>query len=409
MRAPLALAPGRTTLCGVSLWSRLWRRFAVPEAPAGARALEDRGDFAAAALEYEREGLVDEALRMLVILADADPDPASRVRTLARTLRLAAQQGDPPRELRARYARARLDVLRPAPGGAAPVWELTSLGRELEDLEEFEAAAEAFGLAGDRNAQVRLLAASGKIEELEGILASENERTRSGHLRTQLFADASTLSTGGQRLEALRRARVFADLNPGDDEVRALIHSLSERLVKPPSIRLDVDGEAARYVLLAQVIVGRTGAAIEVSSPMLSRRHLSVEMRDGAPAVEDLATRNGTLLAGSRLAGSLPVRGPLSLRLGGEVPCELAPRAAGGVTAEVAGERYVLPLAPRVAVGPWVIEALPGGEGVRLSVPPGAPPPILNGGVSAGEGLDLCFGDVIHRDRQGTVALRVLS
>ncbi len=392
----------------MSIWSRLWRQFSAPEAPAGARALEDRGDFAAAALEYEREGQPEEALRMLLITADSDPDAASRVRTLARALRLAGQQGEPPRELRARYARTRLDVLRPSSPGAAPIWELAALARELEELEEFEAASEAYGHAGDRNAQVRLLAASGKIEELEGIQASENERTRSGRVRAQLFAENTTLTAGGQRAEALRRARVFADLNPGDDEVQALVHSLHERLVKPPTVRLDIEGDSARYVLLPRVVIGRSDAAIEVASPMLSRRHLAFYEQDGAPVVEDLATRNGTLLAGARLGAPLPVRSPLSLRLGGEVACEVAPRPGGGLRVEVAGERYVLPLAPRVALGPWFLEVNAAGDGLRLVVPPGAPPPLLNGAVAAGDGLDLCFGDVIHRDRGGPAALRVL-
>ncbi|RYE93300.1 MAG: FHA domain-containing protein, partial [Myxococcales bacterium] len=339
-----ARAGGRLGSFTVSLWSRFWRRLAPADLPAGAQALEEKGDLAAAAVEYEREGLPDESVRLLLIVADADPDPTSRVRTLGRALRVASVQGEPPEGLPARYARARLDVLRATAAGAAPVWELTALARELEELGEPEAAAEAYGLAGDRPAQVRLLAASGKIEELEGVLARENERTRSGRVRNQLLAEAAALTSGGQRAEALRRALVFADLHPGDDEVAAVIRSLQDRLVRPPAVSLEVSGRPARYLLLDEVVIGRRDAPLIVASPMLSRAHLRIWRVDGVPTVADLGSRNGTLLAGARLGAPLAVRGPLALRLGGEVACTIEP-LDGGVLVTVGGERHVVPLA----------------------------------------------------------------
>ncbi|MCS6900442.1 MAG: FHA domain-containing protein, partial [Myxococcales bacterium] len=373
-----------------------------------ARALEDRGDFVAAALEYEREGLPEEAIRVLLVSADADPDPAGRVRTLARALRLASQHGTPPQELRIRYARARLDVLRPTHLGTASVWELSTLARELEELEDYEAAAEAYGLAGDRGSQVRLLTAAGKIEELEGILASENERTRSGRIRTQFFKDLTALTSSGQRIEALRRARTFAELNPADEEVLAQLRSLQDRLPRPPIAHLEVEGIRVRYVLGPEVSLGRSGATIALPSPVLSRLHLLFHARHGIPTVEDLATRNGTFLAGARLAAPLPIRSPLSLELGGEVPCEVEPWGDAGLQLRLGGELYRLPLTFRASVGLWCLETSPGEEGFRLTVPPGAPIPILNGSFSAGDGLDLLFGDVLHRERGGEPVLRVL-
>ncbi len=391
----------------MSLWSRFWRRLAPADVPAGAQSLEEKGDFAAAALEYEREGLPDEAVRLLLILADADPDPASRVRTLGRALRIASSQDEPPEGLPARYARARLDVLRATATGAAPVWELTALARELEELGETEAAAEAFGLAGDRQAQVRLLAASGKIEELEGVLASENERTRSVRVRSQLLADTSTLIAGGQRAEALRRALAFIDLFPGDDEVQAVIRSLESRLVRPPAVTLEMAGKRVRYLLLDEVIIGRSDAPLTVVSPMLSRAHLRIWKRDGVPMIEDMGSRNGTVLAGARLGTPLAVRSPLSLRLGGEVACTIEPSRHGGVTVEVSGERYDVPLARETAVGPWWLRASE--HVVRLEAPAGAPPPLLGGSLSVADGIDLCVGDTIHRERGDAATLKVLA
>ncbi|MCU0658433.1 MAG: FHA domain-containing protein [Polyangiaceae bacterium] len=392
----------------MSLWSRLWHRLSPPRVAQGALALEERGDLAGAATEYEREGQPEESLRLLSTLADADPDPAGRVRTLARVLRLAAQLGEPPVELRVRYARARLDVLRPAHAAAASVWELSSLARELEELQDHEAAAEAYGLAGDRNSQVRLLTAAGKIEDLELLLAAENARTRSGRLRTEFFADLAALDAGGQRVEALRRARTFVDLNPADEEARTALRSLQERLLRPPLLHLEHLGTPARYVLLREVTIGRSGASIELASPVLSRQHLLLHARQGVPTAEDLGTRNGTTLAGARLAAPLAILSPLSLRLGNEVACELEPWRDGGLRLALAGAVHWLPFAEGVDLEPWRIELGPGGESVRLRVLPGAPSPLLNGALAAGDGLDLCFGDVLHRERGGSPVLRVL-
>ena len=136
----------------------------------------------------------------------------------------------------------------------------------------------------------------------------------------------------------------------------------------------------------------------------MSRRHLRFFRRDGSVFVEDLETHNGTFVSAARLLAPLLIRGGFELTLGGEVRVAVATRADGGLTVEVGGVRYVLPLgAPRV--GPF---ALVVGESVRL-VGSGDTPetPILNDGVCAAEGIDLARGDVIRVTRGGDVFARV--
>jgi hypothetical protein len=377
------------------------------EPPSDAQILEGKGDLAAAAARHEQEGDPDEALRLVLLLADAEVDAAARVRHLGRAARLASQAQEPPPDLQARYARARLDLLRASSASAPPVWELTSLAKELEKLDDFEAAAEAYRLAGDRQAEARALAAGGRIEELEGVLDREHERVRVARLRSQMFADAAALDGSGQRVAALGVARAFLAAHPADDEARALLSSLQGKLLRPPSVRLLAGGQETRWVLAVEVFLGRTDADLLVASPVLSRRHLRLfRGPDGAPFVEDLATRNGTLLAGARLAAPLPIRGPLSLSLGGEIACLIEPEGAG-VRVQVNGVAYHLPLAVEAALGPWRLRAAE--DGVRLDVPEGSPPPLLDGDVAAGEGLDLCVGDALREARGGAVTVKVLG
>jgi hypothetical protein len=377
------------------------------EPPSDAQILEGRGDLAAAAARHEQEGDLDESLRLVLLLADAEVDAAARVRLLGRAARLASQVPEAPLDLAARYARARLDLLRSSSAVAPPVWELTSLARELEKLDDFEAAAEAYRLAGDRQAEARALAAGGRIEELEGVLDREHEQVRVTRLRSRMFADAAALDGAGQRVAALGVARAFLAAHPADDEARSLLTSLQSKLLRPPAVRLLAGGQETRWVLAAEVFLGRTDADILIASPVLSRRHLRLYRGpDGAPFVEDLATRNGTMLAGARLAAPLPIRGPLTLSLGGEISCLIEPENTG-VRVQIGGLSHHLPLATEAALGPWTLRAA--GECVRLDVPEGSPPPLLDGDVAAGEGLDLCAGDVLREVRGGPVTVKVIG
>lgn len=388
----------------MSLLSRLWRKVSGPGEAAGGQALEERGDFLAAASEYEREGLHDEAIRVLLILADADPSPPSRVRTLARVLRVASHQGDPPLHLRARYARARLDVVRGA--SVMPRWEVAALAAELESIEEYEAAAEAYGLVGMKADQIRMLAAGGQIERLEGVLDQEKQQSHDQQERSRLLADTSSLAAGGQRADAMRFLQAFCDAHPSDEQARSQLAALRARVVRPPSFRVQTGDKVTCHVLTREVIIGRAEATVVIPSPMLSRRHLRLWREGAGFRVEDLQTRNGTLLAGARLAGPVGVAPGMSLRLGGEVACSLDPRD-GGLCLDTQGQTYFLPMAEVVPLGPWRVEAR--AEVLRLVVPPGAPLPWLNDAGAAGEGFDLCVGDEIRAERGGPVLFKVVS
>lgn len=57
------------------------------------------------------------------------------------------------------------------------------------------------------------------------------------------------------------------------------------------------------------VTIGRDAAStIQINSPYISRHHARVEMHDAQPVLIDLGSRNGSLLNGSRVTGSTPLR-----------------------------------------------------------------------------------------------------
>src|SRR5262249_3238449 len=132
------------------------------------------------------------------------------------------------------------------------------------------------------------------------------------------------LDRTAERRAALELA--LAALGKRDDERLAdAARSIRAHLARGPVIDLEIDGEVRRYALGDEVTIGRGASTIGVDSRAVSRRHLRVRRDKGAVVVEDLGTRNGTLLAGARIEGPIPMGEGVYLELGGEVPCEVSP------------------------------------------------------------------------------------
>jgi hypothetical protein len=111
--------------------------------------------------------------------------------------------------------------------------------------------------------------------------------------------------------------------------------------VSAPNVTIEAAGERWNFVLGDEVTIGRE-ASIKVSSNAVSRQHLRIA-RDGEHVtVRDLSTRNGTQLRGVNLAGTLPIRDGIELKLGREVSLRAAPsaRLEGAIEIDVAGEKY---------------------------------------------------------------------
>jgi hypothetical protein len=393
----------------VSLWQRLRGKGQGSRAAREARLRESEGELAEAVRSFEQAGLVDEAARVLLLQADAESSIERRMVLCDRAARLAVDVGLS-KLASARRAKMALDLLRPRASVARS--ELARVATQLEVVEEHEAAAEAWALAGDREGEIRALTAAGAIERLEARLGDDALRARASEGRAHRLRVAEDLDRTGERVRALElvdesRAEV------ADEGLLELARTIRLRLARGPLVSLQIDGVAAHYALGDAVLVGRGEVAISIASRALSREHLRIERgSDGAPRVVDTGSRNGTLLGGARLGGPVPIGDGLELRLGGEIPCRLEVDSTGSVIVDVGGARYIAPLGP-LSVAGWsvLLEPAPtlvaGAPLVTLASTEAAP--AFLGRFEVARSIELTVGDALSSERNGPPRLVVLA
>jgi hypothetical protein len=402
------------------LFDRLWSKSKRESRRAKeARDREHAGDLGVAADLYAEAGLGDEAARVLLLRADAEASVEKRIAFCAQAAER-AESDELRKKARGRKALCSWDTLRKS-GGSFLESEVLAVARELEETGVLERAADAYALGGDSESEVRALTAAGAIDRLEELLRANEADVRSGREQEQRVRRIGDLDRTAERraaLELCNEAKAEREDPRVDDAARAI----RARLLRGPVVDLEVDGEARSYALGDEVTIGRGDATIVVGSRAISRRHVRIARGPSGFFVEDLATRNGTLLAGARVSGTIPVGDGLELLLGGEVPCTIAPvtpaRAAlradapapasdGGVVIAVAGGRYVAPLGPLLVLG-WTISVEGAGDDsfVVLSSEGAATRPVL-GEFELAPRVELCHGDEIRAARGGPVRLRV--
>jgi hypothetical protein len=416
-QAPVPLAlPGSGALrcAAVGLFDR-FVRLGESRRAKEARARELSGDLASAVALYLEAELPDEAARVLLLRADAEGAVEQRVAFCATAARTAANP-----ELRkqalARKALLSLDVIR-ARGGPSLRSELGRVAKELEEAGELERAAEVYVLAGDIEAEVRVLTEMGAIERLEERFKAAETEVRKARAVADVRRRVADFERCAERRAALEAAK--AALAEREDEVvEAAARAIRARLVTGTVVDLAIDGTRVRCALGDEVTLGRGDATIAVASRAVSRVHVRIKKdASGEVVIEDLGTRNGTTLAGARVHGPIPIGAGLCVALGGEVPCTIAPPREGpeaimapsGVIVEVSGARFVAPLGELLA-GPWRVDrVVSGGDAfVVLRTPKGAPRPIL-GELSLAAEVELSTGDEMKSARGGPVRLCVLG
>ena len=396
----------------MSLFDRLWSKSKHESRRAReAHERESAGDLGGAADLYSEAGLGDEAARVLLLRADAETSAERRIAFCALAARR-AESDELRRRALGRKALCAFDTLRRS-GGSFLESEVLAVAAELEEAGELDRAADAYALGGDPDAEVRVLTAAGAIDRLEARLRRTEETTRSQREEEQRLRRIGDLDRTAERRAALELCAA-ALAAQGDSRVDDAARAIRARLLRGPVVDLEIDGAAGRYALGDEVTVGRGDATIVVGSRAISRRHIRVFRGDGGAVVEDLETRNGTLLAGARIAGALPVGDGLRLLLGGEVPCAISaataaepPRSPRVIAIEIAGSRYLAPLGALTIAG-WSLTVEPAGEEsfVVLSSEGAATRPVL-GEFELAARVELCHGDEIRASRGGPVVLRV--
>lgn len=396
----------------MGLLDRIFTKRGARRAEEEARKLERDGDLAQAVERYATAGLGDEASRVALLRAEAEASPERRLALCARAAELATTDVGKKAAL-SRKGRLALDIAR-ARKVALPS-EVQRIAADLEAAEDFERAAEAYAIAGDADGEVRALTAAGAIDKLEERLRKSETETRQSRAHTDAIARVKDLEACAERREALRVARAFL-LEREDDRMRELLRDIERRVLSAPVCQLsrgDGAGRGSRHALGATVTIGRGDATIVVSARAASRRHIELRRRGNAVEVEDLGTRNGTTLAGARLAGPLILAeaGAL-LSIGGEVPCRIELRrddegALVTASIDVAGELYEAPLGPLRWRPGWSIDIESAGGTSFVVLASTAEHPAFLGSLQLATRVELAAGDEISDRRGGAPALVV--
>lgn len=384
------------------------RIFGKGRQAAAARTAELRGDLPRAAELFGEAGQPDEAARVMILRADGETDARAKLQFLAQAAQLAPAESDRRKEARVRRAELLLALAGDASVSAVARHEVIEAARDLEAVGEPLKAAEAFARAGDKEGEARALQAAGDVERLEFLLSSEQFKERISRARDDRTKDVDLMIECGRRREALAALDELLKATPDDAPLRERANGLRARRVVAPIVSLDMLGERWTMVLGDEVVIGRSEGAIKVSSNAVSRQHLRITREGDDVVVRDLESRNGTQLRGINLAGALPVRDGIELKLGHEVTLRIKPceRLAGAIEIEVAGARYV------ACLGEGCLPI----EGLTLATGPDGWVELLAhgthayaGGVEWTQQATLIAGDAIATTRAGDPALKVAS
>lgn len=376
-----------------------------------AERLELAGDLAGAVRAFLDAELPDEAARVLLLRADAEPAVDRRMAFCVQAAKVAK---DPKiqKQATARKALLRYDLVRSRP--TAMRSEILGAAKELEEADENEVAAEAYRSVADAEGEIRALTAAGLIDRLEEKLrvsqASATSVNRIG-IAQKRIAD---LDRTAERRAALALAASTLAEGAGDgqddaiERIEMTVRAIRAKLVRGPIVELKVDKEVRRYALGDEITVGRGEATIVAPTRALSRVHLRIFRRGDAVYVEDAGTRNGSFLAGARLTSAIPVATGLALKLGGEVPCQVRPER-DGVRVDLGGMAYFAPLGP-IHFGAMRVELEgKGGDEASFLVLHSTPDaPAFLQEFQLAQAVELAVGDAPSDTRSGTPLFTVL-
>ncbi|MBX7194955.1 MAG: FHA domain-containing protein [Sandaracinaceae bacterium] len=287
---------------------------------------------------------------------------------------------------------------------------LSDAAARLEGAGKFAEAADAFELLGQKNDAARCLELGGEVDRLETLLAESNATdAREARIRRLVSEHELALALGDRR-SARASLREVVSLAPEDGGLRQMLRRLEERWVSPPVV-LTVGAKRVAFSHRLPAVIGRSEADLSVRGTSVSRRHAEIAYESGRFVVRDLGSRNGTLVAGMPLAGTLPIEGPIEIGLGDDVTLSARP-ADGGLAVEVTKglDRGLVHVLGAPIDGGASVLPVPGAaatieitsDGVGLSPLPGESAELVPEGATSGRRvqgrIDLLRGDVLTID-----------
>jgi hypothetical protein len=126
-------------------------------------------------------------------------------------------------------------------------------------------------------------------------------------------------------------------------------------------------GSGLRVELDGELVVGREAEGLTIDDPELSRRHAVLRTTDGVVVIEDLGSRNGTLVNGVRIEAPTPVGNDDAIMVGQTTLVLELPRAAATIASPLpAAAAPAVPLAPSEPFGTYLAPA--GSSRTRLGI-----------------------------------------
>ena len=381
-------------------------------------AAEAAGDYAEAARAYALAGERVKVAEMHLLRAERAPSPAAKLHELRAAVRWAEPDEAEGKSARRRVARALFGWARSGTVVGDPEKLVVREAAQLfADTGDFAAAGECLEFVGDELAAAEAYQKGGDLERLENVLAREELRRKRTTRIHDAFEEYRLALAGGERDRALEAIRQCAEAPlPTGKEAAESMHERSsyQRLREELEGRLIADGavilgtgavghtRARRYVGRFPLVMGRDASCqLTLRDAGISRHHAEVVAHDdGSFALRDRDSKNGTTLAGVRIAGELPLGGESDIGLG-ELCVVHFVHAGDTLTLEVTRglDRGVRVVAGRGALDVEGVGELLFIDGRPRLSPIGGRLLYLNG-VHVSAGIQLIRGDVVELGEQ---------
>jgi FHA domain-containing protein len=381
-------------------------------------AAEAAGDYAEAARAYALAGERVKVAEMHLLRAERAPSPGAKLHELRAAVRWTELESVEGRNARRRIARALFNWARTSAVVGDPERQVVREAAQLSaDVGDFTAAGECLEFIGDEFAAAEAYQKGGDVERLESVLQREEHRRKRDTRVHDAFEEYKLALAAGERDRALEAIRSCAELPlPTGKDVAELTRERTsyQRLREELEGKLIADGSVIvragavghtrerRYVGSFPLVMGRDATCqLALRDVGISRHHAEVVTHDdGSFVLRDRDSKNGTTLAGVRIAGELPLAGEGDIGLGELCVIHYA-QVGETLTLEVTRG---LDRGLRVVAGRGALDV----EGVgelffidgrpRLS-PLGGRLLYLNG-VHASAGIQLIRGDVVELGEQ---------
>ena len=315
-----------------------------------ARRLEGEQQYRAAAALYLESGAYQDAAQALMFEGALAGDLGQQVtafREAARWLGLAIEGARPGQRAglqeKLRGLQARLARLLVERAGSGPLVSSEVRGWLREAAERYHGighhreAAELCLRLGDHEGAKANHHAAGDYEALEQLLERERRQAQQDATWERRVRQLEESIEAGARREAYRElAHAAAGVSEAQQRQWSLVQQRwFARRPTAGQLTVEVGGRRHQYATQRQVVVGRSDSDWTLRDPLVSRRHMRLEVTDQGVRLTDLGSRQGLSLRGVALTTPAELACPVEVAL--SPATTLAVRRHGqGVHCEVA-------------------------------------------------------------------------